>query len=452
MPVDISWMREAANMPQMPSYAEQQQSRNALALQGMQLQKGKMDLEEAMRARQGLAQLTEQLRGLNINEDPEKYFTVVAQNLAASGHADKLPTVLEALEKVKNAKEIARLTEGFNAPSAAASPSAAPSAAGFSAVPPYLAAPQPAAAQPNMLAPSAAAAPSNALFKGKTREQWMDYAMNLTQRGSPLGKEIMNNMDVMFPQSKMGEMPELVKLQQYAAQLPSGSPDRRAIDARITELTSRAPRQPTEAEILLGVLPSGERVEAARAKLFGKPQQTVEEKAAEEKAIAQARKEGEAAAAAPEKAQKQALQRSMIEEMTGTVLGTIKEAKNLTGSLTTGYAGMLANLPNTEARQLKNRLETIKANLGFDRLQSMRDMSPTGGALGQVAVQELKYLQSSVASLDQLTDAKDLNAQLDKIERHYNNWLNAVKQSETTPAETPTGRAAPAEGEWKVVR
>lgn len=212
------------------------------------------------------------------------------------------------------------------------------------------------------------------------------------------------------------------------------------------------PRQPTEAEILLGVLPSGERVEAARAKLFGKPQQTVEEKAAEEKAVAQARKEGEAAAAAPEKAQKQALQRSMVEEMTGTVLGTIKEAKNLTGSLTTGYAGMLANLPNTEARQLKNRLETIKANLGFDRLQSMRDMSPTGGALGQVAVQELKYLQSSVASLDQLTNAKDLNAQLDKIERHYNNWLNAVKQSETTPAETPTGRAAPAEGEWKVVR
>ena len=198
MPVDVSWMREAANMPQMPSYAEQQQARNALALQGMQLQKGKMDLEEAMRARQGLAQLTEQLRGLNINEDPEKYFTVVAQNLAASGHADKLPTVLEALEKVKNAKEIARLTEGFNAPSAAALPSAAPSAAGFSAVPPYLAAPQPAAAQPNMLAPSAAA-PSNALFKGKTREQWMDYAMNLTQRGSPLGKEIMSNMGVMFP-------------------------------------------------------------------------------------------------------------------------------------------------------------------------------------------------------------------------------------------------------------
>ena len=40
MPVDVSWMREAANMPQMPSYAEQQQARNALALQGMQLQKG----------------------------------------------------------------------------------------------------------------------------------------------------------------------------------------------------------------------------------------------------------------------------------------------------------------------------------------------------------------------------------------------------------------------------
>lgn len=45
-------------------------------------------------------------------------------------------------------------------------------------------------------------------------------------------------------------------------------------------------------------------------------------------------------------------------------------------------------------------VNTIKANLGFDALQAMRDASPTGGALGQVAVQELEMLQSTVAALD----------------------------------------------------
>jgi hypothetical protein len=46
-------------------------------------------------------------------------------------------------------------------------------------------------------------------------------------------------------------------------------------------------------------------------------------------------------------------------------------------------------------------LETVKANIGFDALQAMRDNSPTGGALGQVAVKELEALQASSGSLKQ---------------------------------------------------
>ena len=76
-----------------------------------------------------------------------------------------------------------------------------------------------------------------------------------------------------------------------------------------------------------------------------------------------------------------------------------------------------------------DRLTTIKANLGFDRLQQMRDQSPTGGALGQVAVQELASLQATVASLDQLQSPTQLGTALDKIERHYTNWRNAVNQA-----------------------
>lgn len=56
----------------------------------------------------------------------------------------------------------------------------------------------------------------------------------------------------------------------------------------------------------------------------------------------------------------------------------------------------------------------------------MREASPTGGALGAVAVQELVALQSTVASLDQMQSPAELRGALDKIEKHYNNWLKTV--------------------------
>lgn len=109
-----------------------------------------------------------------------------------------------------------------------------------------------------------------------------------------------------------------------------------------------------------------------------------------------------------------------------SVLETVKEAKDLVGLNTAGYGGYLANLPATEARDLQNKLVTIKANLGFDRLQQMRDQSPTGGALGQVAVQEINALQATVSSLDQQQSPSQLKASLDKIDRHYRRWQEIV--------------------------
>ena len=106
-----------------------------------------------------------------------------------------------------------------------------------------------------------------------------------------------------------------------------------------------------------------------------------------------------------------------------SVLDTIGEAKKLTGWNTAGAGGVLKMLPMTDARELAGKVETIKANLGFDRLQEMRQNSPTGGALGAVAVQELTALQSTVASLDQLQTPGAMMRALDKIDGHYKRWL-----------------------------
>lgn len=217
MPVDISWMREAANMPQMPSYAEQQQARNALALQGMQLQEGKMKLEDAMRARQGLAQITEHFKNLGIGDDPEAVINIAIQNAPNMGQMDKIPDLLKARAEIRKAKQADAL---FATAGGAAAP----------------AAPAP---QSNMMAPATApAAPANAMAAGPSLEQTRDLGMKLVQLGDPRGQQILQNLDRMFPQSKMEGQPEIVRVQARIAQLPLGSPERTQLEQYLNKLTA----------------------------------------------------------------------------------------------------------------------------------------------------------------------------------------------------------------------
>jgi len=123
-------------------------------------------------------------------------------------------------------------------------------------------------------------------------------------------------------------------------------------------------------------------------------------------------------------------------------LSKIDEAQKLLGKTTTGLGSYLSVIPGTDARALSSTLGTIKARLGFDQLQQMRDASPTGGALGQVAVKELEALQSAIASLDQGLDRKTLDENLKQIKSSYQAWKNAaLGKSGNAPA--PTQAPAP---------
>lgn len=70
------------------------------------------------------------------------------------------------------------------------------------------------------------------------------------------------------------------------------------------------------------------------------------------------------------------------------------------------------------ALDLGKTLETIKANIGFEELQTMRDSSPTGGALGQVTERELSFLQSTIANIEQAQSEEQLKANL-KLLREF---------------------------------
>jgi len=86
----------------------------------------------------------------------------------------------------------------------------------------------------------------------------------------------------------------------------------------------------------------------------------------------------------------------------------------------TGFKGGVAQyLPwPTDRSRLDDYLTTLKANLGFDSLQKMRDNSKTGGALGQVSEMENKLLQAINGALNPKNPSV-MKANLERIKLLY---------------------------------
>ena len=95
-----------------------------------------------------------------------------------------------------------------------------------------------------------------------------------------------------------------------------------------------------------------------------------------------------------------------------TVDRNIDKAINEIGPFTTGMGAWMSIIPATPQKNLKETLSTIRANIGFDKLQEMRQSSPTGGALGQVSDFEDRLLQAVQGSLDQSQSPAQLKANL----------------------------------------
>ena len=92
---------------------------------------------------------------------------------------------------------------------------------------------------------------------------------------------------------------------------------------------------------------------------------------------------------------------------------------------TAGLGGqLLSGLAGTDAADLSKLLESVKANAGFDKLQSMREASPTGGALGQVSNTELGFLQSVFGNLEQSQSPTQLKYNLQLFQYVYNSMIH----------------------------
>lgn len=161
-------------------------------------------------------------------------------------------------------------------------------------------------------------------------------------------------------------------------------------------------------------------------------------------------------------------QSTLVTKNIDEALGIIASSPNATG----WWGSMLSGLPiPSDARRLKNVLDTIKANVGFDKLEQMRQNSPTGGALGQITDFENRLLQAVQGALDpiqkdqlqqNLNTIKELYPQVlaERQRAFQQDYANVAPRGRgpTTPATpapragaTPPARAAatPAPQAWR---
>lgn len=105
------------------------------------------------------------------------------------------------------------------------------------------------------------------------------------------------------------------------------------------------------------------------------------------------------------------------------VTDDIDRALKLESEATLPASGPLAVatqwIPGTNSYDVRNLLTTVKANAGFDRLQAMREASPTGGALGSVSNMENQLLQSAIGNLEQSQSPEQWRYNLKRVKNIY---------------------------------
>jgi hypothetical protein len=78
-----------------------------------------------------------------------------------------------------------------------------------------------------------------------------------------------------------------------------------------------------------------------------------------------------------------------------------------------------AKIPGTPESRIQQFTESALSNVGLDTLQAMREASPTGGALGQVPIQQQQRLEQVLGSLRLDQNPEDLEANLKRVMNIY---------------------------------
>lgn len=137
------------------------------------------------------------------------------------------------------------------------------------------------------------------------------------------------------------------------------------------------------------------------------------------------------------------VKKASVEATTGDIDAQIARAKALKehaglGGITGGVFGRVGSV-TAASTSAQADLDQLKAKAGFEALQSMRDRSPTGGALGNVSDAEGRRLESSAAALAQAQSKNDFKTKLDR----YIEDLERAKKSLKNAFDTQYGGVQP---------
>jgi hypothetical protein len=137
------------------------------------------------------------------------------------------------------------------------------------------------------------------------------------------------------------------------------------------------------------------------------------------------------------------VKKASVDATTGDIDAQIARARALKdhaglGGITGGVFGRVGSV-TAASTSAQADLNQLKSKAGFEALQSMRDRSPTGGALGNVSDAEGRRLESSAAALDQAQGKDDFKVKLDR----YIEDLERAKKSLTSAFDTQYGSVKP---------
>lgn len=121
----------------------------------------------------------------------------------------------------------------------------------------------------------------------------------------------------------------------------------------------------------------------------------------------------------------------------------------LVGQTTRGIGG-------TDAYNLNQQLEPVRAILSFENLAEMRRNSATGGALGSIAVRELELLGNTVRSLDTAQGTEQVRNALNATRGQFQRTLAALQAArqelEQGPSDAPMEPMAPEQQQERVLQ
>lgn len=106
---------------------------------------------------------------------------------------------------------------------------------------------------------------------------------------------------------------------------------------------------------------------------------------------------------------------------------------------TVGAGSLISGIPGTDAKNFSADIKTLQANLAFQTLQSIREASKTGGALGAVSEKELALLESAVSSLDTAQDDKQFKKNLMEVRDSFERIKRMASKAGTSQSSGPKG-------------